>query len=388
MQTTPSRCLTALPAALGLLAASASADVFVTAYAHGMCLGNTAGVADIAYCGNDTKRAFSGYGAIVLNGACLRIDSEKPDGALKKESCLVRASKRSEDARMQMISAIDRDLSTLVVAAATPRPRPLAAPPPPPPAAAAASAPAPLLAGPCADPWVNDTVARTLNRPARGSGKSAGECDTSRYGYGSWSDYADLLRKTQTAYGTCSDRWVSAAIWEALGRAPQGSGSNNGDCNHARYNNGSWSSYDVLVNMVRLAASTPVTSPTAPVVTTRSISIRSTHAPGKCLDASANQGILLWDCHGGTNQRFSQEADGSIKYNDQCLATSGNTLRFESCAGSGAIHQKWRVINGAAQNGNVPPSCLDIEGGSRNSGARLLAWACHGGGNQQWSFAQ
>jgi Ricin-type beta-trefoil lectin domain len=140
--------------------------------------------------------------------------------------------------------------------------------------------------------------------------------------------------------------------------------------------------------MVRLAASTPVTSPTAPVVTTRSISIRSTHAPGKCMDASANQGILLWDCHGGTNQRFSQEADGSIKYNDQCLATSGNTLRFESCAGSGAIHQKWRVINGAAQNGNVPPSCLDIEGGSRNSGARLLAWACHGGGNQQWSFAQ
>ena len=260
------------------------------------------------------------------------------------------------------------------------------APPPLMPAGAAVTS---LAAGPCADPWVSDAVAKTLNRTARGSGRYHGECNVNRYGNGAWSDYADLLKKTQGAYSVCSDRWVSAAVWEALGRAPQGSGNTIGDCNHARYNNGSWHSYDNLVSMVRLAvvpgnaASTTVSVAPVPA---RNVSVRSTHASGKCLDVSANQGLLLWDCHGGANQRFSQEADGSLKYNGQCLANSGSTLRFEPC-NSAAIQQKWRIVNGAAQNGNVPPTCIDIEGGSRNNGARLLGGSCQGGGNQQWSFA-
>ena len=307
---------------------------------------------------------------------------------------------QEEASAIQQIQIVDNALSAPAVVTPPPpppappiAPRPALPPPPPPPPPAPVTttpnaAPATLAAGPCGDAWVNDTVSKTLNRAARGSGKNVGECNIGRYGGGAWSDYADLLRKTQAAYSVCSDRSVSAAVWEALGRAPQGSGTTNGDCNHARYNSGSWSSYDALVNMVRLAATANAPVLPAPVAQARTISVRSTHAPGKCLDVSANQGILLWDCHGGANQRFSQEADGSIKYNGQCLANSGNTLRFESCAGSGAIHQKWRGVNGAAQNGNVPPSCIDIEGGSRNNGARLLALACHGGGNQQWSFVQ
>lgn len=302
---------------------------------------------------------------------------------------------QEEASAIQQIQIVDNALSAPVVVTPPPpppvAPRPQLPPPPPPPAPVTTNpnaAPATLAAGPCGDAWVNDTVSKTLNRAARGSGKNVGECNIGRYGGGAWSDYADLLRKTQAAYSVCSDRSVSAAVWEALGRAPQGSGTTNDDCNHARYNSGSWSSYDALVNMVRLAATANAPVLPAPAAQARTISVRSTHAPGKCLDVSANQGILLWDCHGGANQRFSQEADGSIKYNGQCLANSGNTLRFESCAGSGAIHQKWRVVNGAAQNSNVPPSCIDIENGSKNNGARLLAWQCQGSGNQQWSFAQ
>lgn len=269
-----------------------------------------------------------------------------------------------------------------------PPPPALPPPPPPPPAPPNPNAPpASLASGPCADLWVNDTVAKTLNRTARGSGKNVGECNINRYGGGAWSDYADLLRKTQAAYSVCSDRLITAAVWEAMGRAPQGSGSSSGECNRLRYNNGSWSSFDALVNMVRLAASASTVVTPTPPSPARTISIRSTYAPGKCLDVSASQGILLWDCHGGANQRFAQEADGSIKYNGQCLGNSGNTLRFEGCS-AGAIHQKWRVVNGAAQNGNVPPSCIDIEAGSKNNGARLLAWSCHNGANQQWSLAQ
>ena len=99
MKTSLSRWSIALPVALGLLIASASAnaDVFLTAHAPGMCLGNSAGVADIDYCGNDNKLAFSGYGAVVLNGACLGTDSARPDGPLKWESCRIQANKAASN---------------------------------------------------------------------------------------------------------------------------------------------------------------------------------------------------------------------------------------------------------------------------------------------------
>ena len=264
--------------------------------------------------------------------------------------------------------------------------QPVAATPPPPPNPN--TPPASLASGPCADPWVNDTVYKTLNRAARGSGKYSGECDINRYGSGSWSDYPDLLRKTQVAYSACSNRVISSAIWEAMGRAPRDSAAN-GECNPTHYNSGSWSSYDVLINMVRLAATAPVatTQPIPPPAPVRTIIIRSSYAPGKCLELTGS-GAILMDCNGGTNQKFTQEVGGLLKRNAQCLGNSGNTLRLESCdGGSGAVHHVWRIVNNAAQNGNIPPTCLDIEGGSRNNGARVLGWACHGGPNQQWTFA-
>ena len=34
----------------------------------------------------------------------------------------------------------------------------------------------------------------------------------------------------------------------------------------------------------------------------------------------------------------------------------------------------------------VGGKCLDVAGGDRDTGARVIAWDCHGGSNQQWRW--
>ncbi|WP_232836722.1 RICIN domain-containing protein [Lentzea terrae] len=75
---------------------------------------------------------------------------------------------------------------------------------------------------------------------------------------------------------------------------------------------------------------------------------------GKCLDASGNgtangTAAILWDCHGGTNQQWNVNADGSIT---------------------------------GAQSG----LCLDASGNGTANGTLIQLWTCHGGTNQQWSL--
>jgi hypothetical protein len=54
--------------------------------------------------------------------------------------------------------------------------------------------------------------------------------------------------------GTCSDPWITIAIWDVFAstRQPQGIGKF-GDCDPQRYNNGSWSSYAELYQGVKTA---------------------------------------------------------------------------------------------------------------------------------------
>jgi len=73
----------------------------------------------------------------------------------------------------------------------------------------------------------------------------------------------------------------------------------------------------------------------------------------KCLDAN-NQGTangtaaIIWDCHGGSNQQWNVNANGTIT---------------------------------GVQSGR----CLDASGAGTANGTRIQLWACNGGGNQQWS---
>ncbi|MEV6520314.1 RICIN domain-containing protein [Longispora sp. NPDC051575] len=73
---------------------------------------------------------------------------------------------------------------------------------------------------------------------------------------------------------------------------------------------------------------------------------------GRCLDdpgsntANGTQ-IIIWDCNGGDNQRWT--------------STSTKAL----------------MVNG---------KCLDAEAGGTTAGTKAILWDCHGGGNQQWTL--
>ncbi|HEX7889241.1 MAG TPA: hypothetical protein VF522_07790 [Ramlibacter sp.] len=55
-------------------------------------------------------------------------------------------------------------------------------------------------AGACKDPWVTRAIQEVKGRAPQGSG-SSGECDIHRYGGGRWSSYPDLVGKVKTAFG-------------------------------------------------------------------------------------------------------------------------------------------------------------------------------------------
>ncbi len=74
---------------------------------------------------------------------------------------------------------------------------------------------------------------------------------------------------------------------------------------------------------------------------------------------------------------------GPIHLNGQCLSgKDGNQpLRWEGCR-SGDKAQVWKLSGGRLNN--ELGWCADVEGGRGGAGARVLAWNCHGGANQQW----
>lgn len=144
------------------------------------------------------------------------------------------------------------------------------------------------------------------------------------------------------------------------------------------------------IRVVAAAAATP-----APVVAPamqqplasmpgRSVKLYSAHAPGKCIAPAAGGGLVLWDCVDNPNQLFDWLPEGQLRQNGRCLGHSGEITRFEECTRN-ATHQQWSNDGGLVRNRNVPGQCLDIERGAADNGTRILAYACHGGGNQRWS---
>ena len=117
-------------------------------------------------------------------------------------------------------------------------------------------------------------------------------------------------------------------------------------------------------------------------------------ASGRCLDvnlgSSANgTQMLIWDCHTGANQQFTQ--------NGQALQVLGKCLETPSNAAAGTRAQIWDCNGGANQrwtfnsNGTISNVqtglCLDVNGASTANGAGVIVWSCHTGANQRWARA-
>ena len=167
---------------------------------------------------------------------------------------------------------------------------------------------------------------------------------------------------------------------------------------------------------------------------------------GLCADVWGAQATVAadvgaWDCHGGTNQRWSVPAAGAAGevrvFGSSCLDAWGGTnrvgdpIKIHPC--NGGSNQQWRLTNagelrgatdlcvgvapgdvgqgrlvlqsctgGAAQRwtGAAPPAtrsdarlvnaasgaCADVWGATRELGSDVGVWSCHGGTNQLWSL--
>jgi hypothetical protein len=115
--------------------------------------------------------------------------------------------------------------------------------------------------GQCRDAWVTQAVREVTGRAPNGSGDS-GECNFRNYGGGQWSSYPDLVNKVRAHFASTTPTPAAAPQgqcrdpWVAQAvREVTGRAPNgtgdSGECNFRNYGGGQWSSYPDLVAKVR-----------------------------------------------------------------------------------------------------------------------------------------
>ncbi|MFF5506399.1 non-reducing end alpha-L-arabinofuranosidase family hydrolase [Streptomyces roseolus] len=116
---------------------------------------------------------------------------------------------------------------------------------------------------------------------------------------------------------------------------------------------------------------------------------------GRCLDVpGAGQAdgtnLQIWDCHGGTNQRWTLTDDDRLTvYGGKCLdvpghaTTAGTRPVIWSC--NGGTNQRWRVGADGTIVAVESGLCLDVSSGGAANGTAVQLWNCHGGDNQKWT---
>ena len=122
---------------------------------------------------------------------------------------------------------------------------------------------------------------------------------------------------------------------------------------------------------------------------------------GRCLDVysgatAPGTKVEIWDCHGGSNQRWTPTAAGELRvYNGtQCLdaynnqTSAGTKVELWTC--NGGANQQWRLNPDGTVTGVQSGLCLDVTGGNvpagNVNGTQVELWTCNGGANQQWAL--
>ncbi|WP_406066981.1 ricin-type beta-trefoil lectin domain protein [Micromonospora sp. NBC_01638] len=117
---------------------------------------------------------------------------------------------------------------------------------------------------------------------------------------------------------------------------------------------------------------------------------------GRCVDvpnsttANGTQ-MQLWDCSGGTNQRWSYTASKQLTvYGNKCLDASGagtangTAVIIWDC--HGGLNQQWNVNTNGTITNVQSGLCIDANGAATANGTKVILWSCNGGANQQWSL--
>lgn len=114
---------------------------------------------------------------------------------------------------------------------------------------------------------------------------------------------------------------------------------------------------------------------------------------GLCLDMSGRveQGTeaIVFNCHGGNNQRFSWSSRGELRVDGMCLdVAEGNRedgARVIAWPCNGGANQRWSR-QGSEIRSRMNNKCLDIKEGRAQPKQPVLLWRCNGGSNQRWSW--
>jgi Ricin-type beta-trefoil lectin domain len=117
---------------------------------------------------------------------------------------------------------------------------------------------------------------------------------------------------------------------------------------------------------------------------------------GKCLDdkgnSSANRAaVVIWSCSGSDQAENWKFSNGEFIHNNKCLndqgnAGSGGHVILYSC--NGGSNEKWsELANGElklqAHGGTL---CVDDPRSSTKNGTQLIVYTCHDSANQQWKL--
>jgi len=247
------------------------------------------------------------------------------------------------------------------------------------------------IAGQCGDPWVNQAVQQVTGHAPNGSG-GYGDCNIQNYGGGHWSSYQDLVNKVRAhfggataASGNCQDAWVTSAIKQVTGRAPNGSG-RSGECDIHRYGGGQWSSYADLVNKVQ-AAFHPA-QPTSRAVQPEALAATDGRN-AYCLTRSGG-GLAAEQCTPGANAwvKYYYPRNAYVLHaGGGCLDASGGlhgAVRIAGC--NNAITQDWYLNStGQIQTKAYGNGCLDVQGGL-GYGRPVFVWDCNASSSNQLFF--
>ncbi|MET0418461.1 MAG: ricin-type beta-trefoil lectin domain protein [Actinoplanes sp.] len=113
---------------------------------------------------------------------------------------------------------------------------------------------------------------------------------------------------------------------------------------------------------------------------------------GRCLDvpngntANGTQPVI-WDCNGGTNQRWTSTG-GTIGALGKCLdaplgAVAGAKVQLWDC--NGGANQQWTANTDGTVRGAASGLCLDVDRNLTANGTLVLLWTCNAASNQRWS---
>lgn len=191
------------------------------------------------------------------------------------------------------------------------------------------------------------------------------------------------LTHVVTTYSGCKSGYP--VVWAAFDGAGHDPGPIDGcTCDGWR----TWTSGEVWKFFSQFGSSTPNPPRTGQEIVGQ--------ASGRCLDvpgSSTSNGTQaqLWDCHGGTNQRWTYTASKQLMvYGNKCLDASakgtgnGTAVVIWDC--NGQTNQQWNINSDGTVTGVQSGLCVDATGTGTANGTRIQLWGCSGAGNQQWSL--